>query len=173
MYVRCQFKRSTRAYRRFRYTMILHSLFGPDSWRFAAMLGSFTFLYKFILNALPLIPIPDQLSVVRSTRRNHLRKRELDLESCSSLPGTELSTGQQTPLMMHSRSAQKRLVDEETKQEMEGRRGSRLSMQSQVLYSRLESARWHAIIAGAIAGFSVLWEKKTRRITIAQQVFVR
>jgi hypothetical protein len=140
------------------------------------MLGSFTFLYKYILNALPLIPLPDQLSILRSVRQNRLRKRELDLESGSSLPsppGTGLSTGQQTPLMMHSRSAEKRLMDEKSKQETEGRRGSRLSMQSQVLYSRLDSARWHAVVAGAIAGLSVLWEKKTRRITIAQQVFVR
>lgn len=153
--------------------MILHALFGPDSRRFAAMLGSFAFLYKFVLNALPLIPIPDQLAILRSGRENRLRNRGLDLESgysLSSPPGTGLSSGQQTPLMMHSRQAEKKLTDG---RELAGRRGSRLSMQSQVLYSRLDSARWHAVVAGAIAGLSVLWEKKSRRITIAQQVFVR
>lgn len=160
--------------------MLLHALFGSDSQRLAAMLGSFTFLYKFILNSLPLIPIPDQLSTLRSARRNRLRLRELDLEGAFSLPsppgtpGTGLTTGQQTPLMMRSRSAEKKLMNErEDKGEEQGRRGSRLSIQSQVLYSRLDTARWHAVVAGAIAGLSVLWEKKSRRITIAQQVFVR
>ena len=169
----------THTCRRFRFTMILHALFGSDSQRFAAMLGSFAFLYKFILNSLPFIHIPDQLSILYSARQNCLRLRELDLESGSSLPSppgtprTGLTSGQQTPLMMRSRSAERKLMSEKNKGEEEGRRKSRLSMQSQVLYSRLDTARWHAVVAGAIAGLSVLWEKKSRRITIAQQVFVR
>ncbi|KAF8308518.1 hypothetical protein DL93DRAFT_1881081 [Clavulina sp. PMI_390] len=35
-----------------------HAPFESDSWRFTAMLASFTFTYKFLLNSLPLIPLP-------------------------------------------------------------------------------------------------------------------
>ena len=36
------------------------------------------------------------------------------------------------------------------------------------------SSRWYAALAGAIAGgFAVCFEKKGRRVTIAQQLFVR
>lgn len=172
--------------RKFRFTMILHALFGADTWRFSAMLASFSFIYKFLLNALPLIPIPDALAILRSSRHNRLRRRELDdfLESGESFttPPSGLSTGQQTPLLM-MQSKQRRQLEalagerrqnEEEKEEPERQgRGSHLSMQSRVVYSRLDGARWHAVVAGAIAGLSVLWEKKSRRITIAQQLFVR
>lgn len=155
--------------------MVLHALFGEDSWRFAGMLGSFTFIYKFLINALPLVPIPDQLAILRSSRQRAQRQRERDLESGGAFdvdsPPSGASgsgSGMQTPLMMSSKHAEKR-----AQEIMRKRRGSHLSMSSEVVYSRLSGARWHAAFAGAVAGLSVLFEKKSRRITVAQQLFVR
>lgn len=162
--------------RKFRVKLVFHALFGPDSWRFSAMLASFTFLYKLILNSLPLLPVPDALHFLRSEQQKRIRKLEHDLESGSSLPSppeSGASTGQHTPLlMMQSRSRRERERPSADKPEKE-RRGSHLSLQSKVMYSRLAGARWHAYLAGAVAGLSVLFEKKSRRITIAQQLFVR
>lgn len=160
--------------------MVLHALFGSDSWRFSAMLACFTFIYKFLLNALPLLPVPDSLSILRSARQNRLRRLEQDLESGSSLPtapGSGFSTGQHSPLMMQTKAKRERDLQmkatEHSEQAKKERRGSHLSMESKVMYSRLDGARWHAFVAGAVAGLSVLFEKKSRRITIAQQLFVR
>ena len=137
--------------------MVLHAIFGSDTFRFSSMLGSFTFIYKFLLNSLPLIPIPDQLSILqpyRSTRKH----RAFD-EGYFVSPNTESQAA--TPLTIPS------------KREKLGRKPGHLSVNSEIVYSRLDGARWHAILAGAVAGLSVLLEKKERRITIAQQIFVR
>ncbi|KAF8324556.1 uncharacterized protein EI90DRAFT_2976948 [Cantharellus anzutake] len=138
----------------FRTPLVLRALFGTDTLRFGAMLASFAFIYKFILNALPLTPVPDRLVILRS------KKKLLDMEATLETPDDNLSTGQQTPLTIHS------------KKHPESKRGH-LSLHSEIVYSRLDGARWHAVLAGALAGLSVLWEKKSRRITIAQQIFVR
>ena len=138
--------------------MVLHAIFGSDTFRFSAMLGSFTFIYKFLLNSLPLIPIPDQLSVLRSYRSTR-KHRAFDEESFFS-PVAE-SPGSATPLTIPSK-----------REKREGKSGH-LSVNSEIVYTRLDGARWHAIVAGAVAGLSVLWETKERRITIAQQIFVR
>ena len=137
--------------------MILRALFGSDTLRFAAMLGSFTFIYKLCLNALPLIPLPNRLVAFRSRRERN------DLEANVATPD-EGSTGQQTPLTV--------LSNKYSPLNQENKRGH-LSLHSEIVYSRLEGARWHAVLAGGLAGLSLLWEKKSRRITIAQQSFVR
>ncbi|KAF9516869.1 hypothetical protein BS47DRAFT_1371618 [Hydnum rufescens UP504] len=150
--------RVLRTPKKFRIRLVLHALFGPDTFRFSAMLGSFTFLYKLLLNSLPLIPIPDQLAVLRSHR--HTRKHPASDEESLLSPGAG-STGSGTPLTIPSK-----------REKREGK-PRHLSLTSEIAYSHLDGARWHAIVAGAIAGLSVLWEKKERRITIAQQIFVR
>jgi hypothetical protein len=49
-----------------------------------------------------------------------------------------------------------------------------LSAQARRLIIRKRTARWHAIVSGAVAGgLAVLFEKSDRRTTIAQQLFVR
>ena len=49
-----------------------------------------------------------------------------------------------------------------------------LSAHAQLVFLRKHTRRWHAAIAGAIAGgLAVIWEKKSRREIIAQQLFVR
>ncbi|KAG8957389.1 hypothetical protein FRC03_010200 [Tulasnella sp. 419] len=46
-----------RTSKKFRARLVLHALFGSDSFRFAAMLGSFVAIYKYILNGLPIIAL--------------------------------------------------------------------------------------------------------------------
>ncbi|KAJ7697594.1 hypothetical protein B0H17DRAFT_1197260 [Mycena rosella] len=89
--------------------LLRHALFGSDSFRFGAMFGTFTALYKILLNALPLL-----------------------------IPATQTSP--------HGLSSA----------------------------SRKRTRRWHSALAGTISGgLAVLWEKRSRRSDIAQQIFVR
>src|ERR1700749_2548565 len=48
-------KHTHKCSRKFRAAILLHVIFGRDCFRFAAMLGSFTALYKLILNSLPIL----------------------------------------------------------------------------------------------------------------------
>lgn len=56
------------------------------------------------------------------------------------------------------------------------RRRGRLSFRAQAheVRMRKKTRQWYAVVAGALAGgFGVMFEKKGRRVTIAQQLFVR
>ncbi|KAG6887779.1 hypothetical protein C0995_012802 [Termitomyces sp. Mi166 len=56
------------------------------------------------------------------------------------------------------------------------KRSARLSLSTnaQLVLIRKKTRRWHAALAGAIAGgLAILWEKRGRRGVIAQQLFVR
>ena len=56
------------------------------------------------------------------------------------------------------------------------RRRGKLSFRAQVheTWVRKKTRPWHAIVAGAVSGgVGILFEKKSRRVTIAQQLFVR
>ena len=49
-----------------------------------------------------------------------------------------------------------------------------LSTHAQQVWVRKRTRRWHAALAGAIAGsIAVMFEKRSRRIAVAQQMFVR
>lgn len=55
-------------------------------------------------------------------------------------------------------------------------RQARLSMSAQAhqVWVRKQTRRWYSVVAGAVAGaVAVSCEKKTRRVAIAQQMFVR
>ncbi|KAI6097507.1 hypothetical protein F5141DRAFT_1148941 [Pisolithus sp. B1] len=121
-----------------RYALIRHAIFGKDSFRFAAMLGSFVALYKFTLNALPvLLPQPS--------------------EPPPSL--FEESEDESEPV---------------TPNPVKRRVRFSLSAHAQEVWVRKRSHRWHAALAGALAGsLAVMFEKRSRRIAIAQQLFVR
>ncbi|KAH9482253.1 hypothetical protein JR316_0004351 [Psilocybe cubensis] len=132
--------------RDYRIAMIRQAVFGSDTWRFAAMLGSFTSLYKFLINALPIL-IP-AIRPKQSTSGSALddEDNELDVEAQTSL---------EVPL--------------------EKRKG-RLSLtkRAQMVLIRKQTRRWHAALAGAVAGgLAIMWEKRSRRGVIAQQLFVR
>lgn len=56
------------------------------------------------------------------------------------------------------------------------RRSARLSLstRAQLMIIRKQTRRWHAALAGAVAGgLAIMWEKKGRKDLIAQQLFVR
>ncbi|TDL24870.1 hypothetical protein BD410DRAFT_65350 [Rickenella mellea] len=130
--------------RQFRFSLIRHALFGQDSLRFAAMIGSFVSLYKFILNSLPIVTPPPPIDTPFAPNSPDSD----DLES--------------NPITMAPTPAD--------------RRRGRLSFRAQAheVWVRKQTRRWHAILAGAVAGgFGVLFEKKGRRVVISQQLFVR
>lgn len=55
-------------------------------------------------------------------------------------------------------------------------RQSRLSLSAQAhqVWVHKKTRRWHAMFAGALAGgLAVMFEKRSRRLVIAQQLFVR
>ncbi len=106
-------------------------------------LGTFTSVYKFLINALPIL-IP-----ALSPSDSSSAIDEDDLEA--QLPTTTL----EVPT---------------------NRRRARLSLstRTQLILIRKRTRRWHAALAGAIAGaLGIIWEKRNRRGLIAQQLFVR
>ena len=139
--------------------LIRRAIFGKDSFRFAGMLGasscsasmpmisrtlgSFVALYKMILNALPIV---------------------LPVTPSSPLPSPfeddeEEKSGFVTPLEIPLSERQPRLS---------------LSVQAHQQWVRKKTRRWHAVAAGAIAGgAAIMFEKRSRRLIIAQQLFVR
>ncbi|KAF8520730.1 hypothetical protein BU17DRAFT_75560 [Hysterangium stoloniferum] len=147
--------------RGFRLSLIRRALFGEDSFRFGAMLGTFVALYKYILNALPL----------------------LNLNFNFNLPFHFLSSSPTHPTTFHKDDENDADTDMNDDVDMGAMRAMRTSHASRRLstqakahqeWVRKRTKRWHAIVAGAVAGgLSLLFEKKRRRVTIAQQLFVR
>ncbi|PPR04651.1 hypothetical protein CVT24_011869 [Panaeolus cyanescens] len=140
--------------RKHRFALIRHAIFGFDTFRFAAMLGTFTSLYKFLINALPIIIPSISPPYTQGSKGSSAvdDSSEIDLEAASSqylqVPG-----GQST----------------------EKRRG-RLSLtkRAQIVLIRKQTRRWHAALAGAVAGgLAIIWENRSRRGVIGQQMFVR
>ncbi|KAJ3750554.1 hypothetical protein DFH05DRAFT_1467697 [Lentinula detonsa] len=146
-----------------RLSLIQRAIFGLDTWRFAAMLGSFVSIYKFLLNALPFL-IPS----IRAPQNDYPSAFDDEDDETEALPRTVFDVtvpptpapgNAQTPVMSPRRQRMERLS---------------LSTQAQRILIRKKTKRWHAALAGAIAGgLGVLWETRGRRVTIAQQLFVR
>ncbi|CCL99910.1 uncharacterized protein FIBRA_01935 [Fibroporia radiculosa] len=156
-----------------RFALIRHAAFGPDSFRFAAMLGSFVAVYKFILNALPVL-LPHSSPPVRRSSTHHTRSRTLLQASLrpsayaspfdSPFSGEELDESLSEDIEMA------------TPEVLRGSRHARLSMSAQAhqVWVWRRTRQWHAILAGALAGaIAIMFEKRGRRVAIAQQLFVR
>ncbi|KAF5354601.1 hypothetical protein D9758_011180 [Tetrapyrgos nigripes] len=144
-----------------RFAVIRRAIFGLDTWRFAGMLGTFTGLYKFLLNALPLLTtsMPKYADTFDDVDDEEYPGATVDV----SIPPTPLDPNAQP-------------IDYLQVPKLNRQRTERLSLstQAQRVLIRKRTQRWHAAFAGAIAGgLGVLWEKKSRRVTIAQQLFVR
>ncbi|PPQ69246.1 hypothetical protein CVT26_003658 [Gymnopilus dilepis] len=132
--------------RDYRLAMIRHAVFGSDSWRFAAMFGTFTSLYKFLINALPIL-----IPAIKPRQHMSAIDDEDDERDVEALAHMTL----EVPL---------------------DRRKGRLSLtkNAQMMLIRKRTRRWHAALAGAVAGgLAIMWEKKSRRTVISQQMFVR
>lgn len=49
-----------------------------------------------------------------------------------------------------------------------------MGAQAHVEWTRKKTRRYYSVLAGALAGgLAIMWEKKGRRLGIAQQMFVR
>jgi hypothetical protein len=128
--------------------LLRHAVFGTDSLRFSVMFFTFTALYKFLLNAFPIL-IP---SMQPSTSNLPSPFDEEEKDSPSSP-----ESGLTTPGLLQQRAP--RLS---------------LSAHAQMVLVRKRTRRWHSALAGAISGgLAVLCEKRSRRAVIAQQLFVR
>ncbi|KAJ7037997.1 hypothetical protein C8F04DRAFT_1035202 [Mycena alexandri] len=128
------------------FALFRRAIFGTDSFRFAAMLGTFAALYKFLLNALPIL-IPA------------VRPSSDDLSSPFGLEDGDESTQSSGIATPGLRERAPRLS---------------LSAHAQMVLVRKRTRRWHSALAGAISGgLAVLWEKRNRQTFLAQQIFVR
>ncbi|KAL4081300.1 hypothetical protein V8B97DRAFT_1921726 [Scleroderma yunnanense] len=126
--------------REMRFALIRNAIFGRDSFRFGAMLGSFVALYKLILNALPIL-LPTHPPELLPTPFE-------DSEGASKHMPNQIMRPRRVRLS--------------------------LSVHAQQVWVRKKTRRWHAALAGAIAGsLAVMFEKRSRRAAIAQQMFVR
>ena len=124
--------------------LIRHALFGEDTWRFSLMLGTFTSLYKFLINALPIL-IP-------------------------ALSPADEDANFELPLPVTAPAEKTTASRDATIQQQ----GARLTARAQLIVIRKRVRRWHAALAGTIAGgLAILWEKRSRRGVISQQMFVR
>jgi hypothetical protein len=125
--------------------------------------GLFVSMYKFVLNALPLL-----IPAAPKPRRSHSRLRR-KFRADYPVGSEALLAASANPF-----------EDEEEEEDLEKGRGrllsqreARLSLSTQE-YQRKKTKRWYSIVAGALAGgAAILCEKKGRRVTIAQQLFVR
>jgi hypothetical protein len=174
--------RITRTPRKARTTLILHALFGPDSFRFAAMLGSFVAIYKFLINALPLASLPVDFSpplLPRTRSEFGLLGGEAEFDG-GVLWADEAAV---TPpewiaqdLMSNGRKEKAVVGGENGRITMLPKVKTKLSAQAVAheIWVRKKGRRWHAFVSGALAGgVAVMFETKKWRIGIAQQMFVR
>ncbi|KAK0245422.1 hypothetical protein EDD85DRAFT_800898 [Armillaria nabsnona] len=133
-----------------RLPLLVHAIFGTDTWRFAAMFSSFTSIYKFLLNALPILLPETGLSSSRLLSNSFCDEEMERLEKKS----LELAITSDTRRRHTARLS--------------------LSVNAQKAWVRKKTRRWHAAFAGAVAGgIAVLFETSGRRVTIGQQMFVR
>jgi hypothetical protein len=130
-------------FRKFQLAWIRHAVLGQDSFRFAALLGSFTALYKLILNALPILFPPAILTKPTEVR---------GLVTEAPTPMYEVEAGHPHQVF--------------------AKRSSQLSVraQYQIKQTKRWHAAVAGFISGGIA---VSFEAKGRRLAIAQQIFVR
>jgi hypothetical protein len=124
-------------------------------------------LYRIILNALPLL-FPANLSL-RTNLQNLFEHLFATPEESDSpfVDGSPSSSSETSPQQAQSLPLHISPGD---------RREARLSTSAQVhqTWVRKKTRRWHAVLAGAVAGaVSVSFEKRSRQVVIAQQLFVR
>jgi hypothetical protein len=128
-----------------------------------ALIGSFVALYRCILNALPVL-FPANI-----TLRENLRKLFASLSSNQDEEGDDFVLG-------YSPDSSPAPTPPHIRRSPVERREARLSTSAQVHQNwvRRKTRRWHAVLAGAIAGVvAISFEKRSRRNVIAQQLFVR
>ncbi|KAH9947201.1 hypothetical protein B0H21DRAFT_822120 [Amylocystis lapponica] len=148
----------------YRFALIRHAIFGEDSVRFGTMLGAFVSIYKLVFNALPLLlPEPAHPRSTSSTRSRSLLR-------------SGRSTAAATDSPFHEEDDTIDDIELALPHRRHGSRHARLSMSAQAhqVWLRKRTRRWYSVLAGAVAGgIAITFEKHGRRMTIAQQMFVR
>lgn len=117
--------------------------------------GCFVTLYRALLNAFPIL-FPRHVPL-------RIRIRQLFSFAFSS-PEDSAAVDSLSPdlELPHSRNGSSRTARLST------------TAQAHQVWVRKRTSRWHSAIAGAIAGgLAIMFEKKSRRTVIAQQLFVR
>ncbi|KZP09967.1 hypothetical protein FIBSPDRAFT_873094 [Athelia psychrophila] len=157
--------RIRRVKKEYRFTLIRKAIFGEDPLRFASMLGSFTAIYKFLINALPI------LFPTSSRPRPSLFVLPADTAS---------TTGTSTPYPRDSALDDEDPLDDldthpSKRVPLAARRGRlSLSAAAHQVWVRKKTRRWQSVLAGSIAGgVAIMCEKKGNRLGVAQQMFVR
>ena len=122
--------------------------------------GSFVALYKFILNSLPLIlPQPEPKESTSQTEHSLFRQ---SLKRKANEPPNGDSAFEEIELGIPERARSPRRA--------------RLSVNAQAhqVWVRKRTRWWYSAFAGSLAGaIAILFEKRSRRVGIAQQMFVR
>jgi len=174
--------RITRTSRKARTALVLHALFGPDSFRFAAMLGTFVAIYKFLINALPLASLPADFPsplLPRTQNGAGLLGGEAgdDSRALWADEGAVTPPGWIAHDLTNNSGKGKGIVGGENGTiTMTPKVKTKLSAQAVAheIWVRKRGRRWHAFLAGALGGgVAILFEKQGRRVGIAQQMFVR
>ena len=145
------------------------------------MLGTFVATYKFLINALPLAPLPADFSPPLLPRtRSEVGFLAGDAGyDAGSLWDEDAITPPEWVAQDLVNNAEKGKVivgGENRTLTMVPKVKTRLSAQAVAheIWVRKKGRRWHAFLAGALAGgVAILFETKTRRVGIAQQMFVR
>lgn len=130
------------------------------------MLGSFVAIYKFLLNALPIL-LPTS-----SLPRDSL----FHLPKTPGAPSPDLEGGHTAGLITDSSVTPGGTSAVKDEGRSSVAQPGKLSLQAQVhqIWIRKKTRRWQAVLAGAIAGgIAITFEKKNRRLGVAQQMFVR
>ncbi|KAH9056355.1 hypothetical protein EDB87DRAFT_1637449 [Lactarius vividus] len=150
--------------RRMRISLVRHALFGRDSIRFGTMIGGFVAIYRILLNAFPLLfpaNVPISLNLRNFSKRLFSSSDSDDDEDSSAYELSRLAMESHSPIDITPAARKKE---------------ARLSFVAQAhqTWLRRRSARWHSIVAGAVAGgIAISFENPSRRGGIAQQLFVR
>lgn len=124
--------------------------------------GSFVALYRILLNAFPLL-FPANIPILLSLRNLAKRLtsasdfRDSAIDDLTSFSEERGSSPDDPPVTVKERAARLSFV-----------------AQAHQTWLRKRSARWHSIVAGAVAGgVAIAFENMSRRKVIAQQLFVR
>ena len=121
-------------------------------------------LYKFILNALPIVlPQPQNKPVT------HGRQRSLFRESMRRKTGKAIDSPFDEDVALEE-------IELAVSERGRSPRRARLSVSAQAhqVWVRKKTRWWYSAFAGFIAGaIAIMFEKRNRRVGIAQQMFVR
>lgn len=146
------------------------------------MIGTFVAVYKFLINTLPLISLPADFSpplLPRTWSETETLGGENGDYAAGLWADDDAVTAPEWTvqnLANNSGKGKAFVAEENGTITMTAKVKTKLSAQAVAheIWVRKKGRRWHAFVAGAVAGgAAILFETKRRRVGIAQQMFVR